>query len=78
MDIGPQTDLCDIFLETVEEHLRRSNTAATAFGLNVLNDGNFIFKLRGNPKYGQRLNPTLNTISKVLEATSAYDSADSA
>ena len=78
MDIGPQTDLGDLILETVEDHLYRSGTTATAFGLDVLNDGNFVFQLRGNPKYGGRRNPPLNTISKVLKAIDAYDSADAA
>lgn len=49
----------DDLLTEIEEYLDRTGTPPTAFGLRALNDGKFVFRLRGGG------NVTSRTIDKA-------------
>ena len=59
-------DINQFVLASVEEYLVKSGMTPTRFGIEVCNDRNLVFQLRGNPRYGPRRNPTLKTVNAVL------------
>ncbi len=54
------------FLERIERFLRMSDTYPTTFGENVMNDGSFVFDLRGGRSV------TLKTQKKVLDYLASH------